>query len=145
MDYFLKLVGLSEDPLPREWWTARPEIVDGVFFNRFPSAIGADSTLIYYAVGRGRGCVCGVAKVLGPATTEFATPESWSEDRRKRFRWRMPVKVLQKIPAAADAPKFKDFHGKRVGQGSYQRLPAGEAERMIAAIATYATQHPMKA
>ena len=74
VSYFLKSVGISDEPLARDWWIVHPEIVDGVFFSREPKPIAKGHTLIYYAVGRG--CLCGVAEVLGAATRSFATPRA---------------------------------------------------------------------
>jgi len=86
MAYFLKLVGLSDDPLPANWWEKRPEIRDGVWFGREPKAIQVGDTLIYYAVGT-RGRLCAVAEVLEPPTRSHRPPTDWSAEQRRRFSW----------------------------------------------------------
>jgi hypothetical protein len=123
---------MKSDPLPEEWWRERPEILDGVFFSRKPRAIPTGATLIYYAVGRG--CVCGVVEVAGPATTSFIPPATFTAARRQKFPFRMPVKLLWKCRADANALLFKSVHGKHVARGSYQTLDEREAKLFIAAI-----------
>ena len=119
-------------PLPEEWWRERPEIVTDIFFSKTPRAIRTDATLIYYAVGRG--CVCGVVQVTGPASTAFTPPASWNAAQRAKFPVKMPVKLQWRCRADANAVSFKKVHGKRVGQGSYQKLDDREAEEFISSI-----------
>src|SRR5688500_19299484 len=103
MAYFLKLVGLSDDPPPAVWWEERPEIHEGIWFSKKPQAIERGEILIYYAVGSDR--LCGVAKVLqAPATSTKPQPASWPQGRREKLRWWMPVRMLQKIRADVSAP-----------------------------------------
>src|SRR6266487_2391751 len=61
MAYFLKLVGLSNDPLPPRWWEYRPELMNSIFFSdQFNSSpMNTGDILIYYAVRSGR--LCGIA------------------------------------------------------------------------------------
>jgi hypothetical protein len=99
---FLKLIGLSDDPLPAEWWEKRPEIVDGIWLSAQTDAIERGDILVYYAVGSGR--LGGVAEVLyAPATERRAQLPNWPAKRREKPCWWMPVQMLHKIVADASA------------------------------------------
>src|SRR5438552_2666849 len=106
--YFLKSLGMSRRPLPQRWWEQRPEILDGVFFNRRSQAIKPHDTLIYYAVGTG-GRLCAFADVLAEATENFRRPSNWTPDMARKFKWRMPVRVIVKCAADGRAPRLSDF------------------------------------
>jgi hypothetical protein len=134
--YFLKLVGLSEDPLPANWWDERPEIRDGVWFGRRPKAIRVGDTLIYYAVGT-RGRLCAVAEVESLPTKSHPPPADWSAEQRRRFPWWMRVRVAEHIAADDAAPRAHDFLDRRIGAGSYQRLDERVGERMANAIRSH--------
>src|SRR5882672_2767054 len=112
MSYFLKSIGLSDDPLPPKWWDERPEIVDAMYFGKCPRRVLRGDTLIYYAVG-GDGRLCGVAEVIAEATDDFKAPEHWTEERRGKFRWQVPVRLISRCAADDHAPRFGDFHEKR--------------------------------
>jgi hypothetical protein len=137
MGYFLKSVGMKGHPLPVRWWEERPELRDRMYFHREPKAIRPGDMLIYYAVG-GDGRLCGVAEVLGKATGGFQGPGSWTPAQHAKFKLQMPVRVIRKCPADAQAPRLADFQDERIGQGSYQSVDGGMAERMIAAISACA-------
>jgi hypothetical protein len=141
MRYFLKLVGLSGEPLREEWWVDRPEIVHGIYFGRRPKDMDTGDLLIYYAVG-GSGRLCGVATLLASPSQQFTPPATWDAARRQKFPWRAAVQMLHKCAVNGDAPRLRDFHDKRVGRGSYQRVEEEKARKMIDAIANRTAGRP---
>lgn len=133
MAYFLKLVGMSDDPLPETWWEDRPELVSAVFFSRCPKSIHPHDHLIYYAVGGSKRIVA-KAEVLGDATQDFKLPADWNPRQRSKFTWQMPVRLLSRCTNNDDAPLITDFYTKRIGQSSYIGLTDEQGASMAKAI-----------
>jgi hypothetical protein len=133
MAYFLKLLGLTEEGLPEVWWDDRRELCTGVFFSRRPQKIRPGDRLIYYAVG-GSKRVVAVAEVTDDASQEFESPPDWPPERRKRFSWRMPVRLLAQCPAGSSAPLISDYYEKAITGGSYRSLTDEQGRAMSEAI-----------
>ena len=133
MSYFLKLLGLTKSGLPEIWWEERPEIVSGVFLEKRPRQIQSGDRLIYYAVGGGKRVVAEV-EVVGNATRDFEPPPDWTRERRLKFPWRMPVKLLAHYAADSSAPRAADFYPRLIKAGSYRRLTDEQGRGMAEAI-----------
>ena len=139
MNYYIKLIGFAEDPLPVEWMKERPEVVSGVRFGREPRdrvpAIGKGDTLIYYAVGRQR--FCGILEVLSDRPTrENPDTEPWEAWQKERWPWWVGLKSVVLLPADERSPHASEvgFDVKRLAHKSHVQISPAEFDKLAAAI-----------
>jgi hypothetical protein len=139
MAYFLKLLGRPRKLLSEVWWDERPELQTGVYFSKRPRRIRPGDRLIYYVIGGGKRVVA-EAEVTGEATQVAAYPADWSPERRARFSWWMPVRLLAKCRADTAAPLAAVHYPVRIAGGSYHRLSDAQGKGLADAIRNAATR-----
>ncbi len=139
MAYFLKLLGLPRKGLPEFWWDERQELMAGAFFSKRPRKIRPGDRLIYYAIG-GKKRVVAEVEITGEATQEPPYPPDWPPERRTRYHWWMPVRMLAKCPANKSAPPVAEHYPARIVGGSYHSLTDAQGRGLADAIRAAATR-----
>jgi hypothetical protein len=136
MGYYLKLIGTTEDPLPVDWTTQRPQVVNGVRFGgRGMPPLRKGDGVIYYAVGRQR--LCGLLEVVSEKPTPENPPtEPWAAHEKERWPWWVGLQPIVLLPADERAPHVDEvgFDVQRIIRKSYIPIGPGEFKKMEEAI-----------
>jgi hypothetical protein len=135
MALWLKLVGSSDWPMPKDMWlSGRTDLLTSVGFPKNPSVRAGDQ-LVYYAVGPSK--VIGIVSVVSDPVQESGLTE---KERRWGFRCKVTPRIA--ISEYARAPDLEDLEppGRRpplkksIPQKSHIRLTQDEFDRAVSAL-----------